>query len=74
MIEQFIKDVEDLLEWMPVCSVGSTGYARRVKVEAGLAALKDVRTKSAQPGYNQGYQDALRVCMTLSDKIVERRK
>lgn len=41
MIEQFIKDVEDLLEWMPVCSVGSTGHTRRLKVEAGLADLKN---------------------------------
>lgn len=40
MIEQLIKDVEDLLEWMPVCSVGSAGHTRRLRVEAGLQKLK----------------------------------
>jgi len=51
MIEQFIKDVEDLLEWMPVCSVGSSGHTRRTKVEAGLAGLRaDLRTEYAKYG------------------------
>jgi hypothetical protein len=60
MIEQFIKDVEDLLEWMPVCSVGSTGHTRRTKVEAGLDELKaSLRTKYVQR-YRTTFWDILR--------------
>lgn len=68
MIEQFIKDVEDLLEWMPVCSVGSTGHTRRLRVEAGIEKLKIKRINERLTevgGYGQenlsvGYKESQR--------------
>ena len=39
-IPETIKRVKYLLEWMPICSVGSSGYQRRVEVEEALLRLE----------------------------------
>lgn len=37
--DTLVTAVKSLLEWMPICSVGSTGHSRRVAVEKALEAL-----------------------------------
>ena len=39
-IPDLIAKTRYLLEWMPVCSVGSSGHMRRVAVEEALDTLE----------------------------------
>ena len=39
-IPDLIKKTKDLLEWMPACSPGSSGWIRRAKVEEALEYLE----------------------------------
>jgi hypothetical protein len=38
-VEELVRSVKFLLEWLPVCSVGSSGHSRRVAVEKALARM-----------------------------------
>jgi hypothetical protein len=39
---ELIQRVKYLLEWMPVCSAGSSGYTRRAKVEESLTIVAEL--------------------------------
>jgi hypothetical protein len=38
---ELIRSVKSLLDWMPICSVGSSGHKRRVAVEQALQAFAE---------------------------------
>lgn len=42
-LRELTAAVRFLLEWMPVCSVGSSGHSRRVAVEKLLGEVKSAR-------------------------------
>ena len=39
-VADLIEKVRYLLEWMPICSIGSSGHLRRVAVEQAIAKLE----------------------------------
>ena len=39
-VADLIEKVRYLLEWMPICSIGSSGHLRRVDVEQAIAKLE----------------------------------
>jgi hypothetical protein len=39
-IPEVVAKVKSLLEWMPICSEGSSGYIRRVEVEKAIENLE----------------------------------
>lgn len=42
-LRELAERVNLLLEWMPMCSVGSSGHSRRIAVEQSLRALLENR-------------------------------
>lgn len=42
-LRELAERVNLLLEWMPMCSVGSSGHSRRIAVEESLRALLENR-------------------------------
>jgi hypothetical protein len=39
-VAELVKRVRYLLEWMPNCSIGSSGYSRRKRIEEAIAELE----------------------------------
>ena len=57
-IAELDRSIKFLLEWMPVCSKGSSGHLRRIAVEKALLDLEHSWAaihRSEPPDYDQRY-------------------
>lgn len=48
-LRELADSVKELIDWMPTCSVGSSGYMRRMAVKEKLAALLSLEGDKTGP-------------------------